>query len=78
MPVQMPRHLFVARDVKVPLYAQAGIPEVCVLDLQSRVVDVYRQSSPDAYRDHQRLGPGERVTSAFLPALDLGASELVS
>src|SRR5688572_12930051 len=31
------------REVKVPLYAQHHIPEVWLVDLQQRQVDVYRQ-----------------------------------
>jgi hypothetical protein len=68
----------VDRDVKVPLYNRTGIPEVWVIDLESRVVDVYRQPSPQGYRDHQRLGPAERLRSASLPAVDLAVAELVS
>jgi Uma2 family endonuclease len=68
----------VDRDIKVPLYARAGILEVWAIDLQSRVVDVYGQPSPEGYRDHQRLGPGERLMSACLPALDVAVSDLVS
>jgi Uma2 family endonuclease len=63
---------------KVPLYARAGIPEVWLVDLGSRLVDVYRQPSPGAYRDHRRAGPGDRLTSDVLPGLDLPVSQVVS
>ena len=49
------------RGVKVPRYAHAGIPEVWVVDLRARAVDVYRQPAGDAYRDEQRAGPGESL-----------------
>lgn len=50
------------RGVKLPRYSRAGIPEVWVVDLQDRVVDVYRRPASEKYFDHERLGPGQAVT----------------
>lgn len=63
---------------KVPLYARAGIPEVWVVDLGSRVIDVYREPATEGYRNHRRVGPGDRLTSIALAALDLPASEVLA
>ncbi len=49
------------RGVKVPRYARAGIPEVWVVDLRERAVDVYRQPSGDLYREQGRLQPGDSL-----------------
>ena len=38
------------RDVKVPLYAAAGIPEAWLVDLRRRRVTVYREPATDGYR----------------------------
>lgn len=38
------------RDVKLPLYAAAGIPETWIADLRARRVTSYRDPSPDGYR----------------------------
>ncbi len=38
------------RDVKIPLYATAGIAEAWLVDLRRRRVTVYRDPSPDGYR----------------------------
>lgn len=37
------------REVKLPLYARAGIPEVWLLDLQQRVLEAHRDPAGDAY-----------------------------
>ena len=46
------------RDVKVPLYANHGIPEVWLLDIQSRQLEIYREPINGVYqqRDCRRAG----------------------
>src|SRR5262249_48453126 len=39
------------RDVKVPLYARAGIPEVWLVDLNGESVGVHREPGPQGYRE---------------------------
>lgn len=65
------------RQVKVPLYARAGIPEVWVIDLEGRFVDVYQQPHRDGYRQHLRIGPGDHLTSASLPVLRFPSADLL-
>ncbi|CAK0782191.1 putative restriction endonuclease domain-containing protein [Gammaproteobacteria bacterium] len=38
------------RTRKLPLYARHGIPEVWLIDLNTRVAEVYRQPEGEAYR----------------------------
>ncbi|MER2529401.1 MAG: Uma2 family endonuclease [Candidatus Competibacter denitrificans] len=46
------------RDVKIPLYARNGIPEVWLLDIQNRQLDIYREPINGQYqqRDSRRTG----------------------
>jgi Uma2 family endonuclease len=46
------------RDVKVPLYASHGIPEVWLLDIQQRQLEIYRDPAHGQYRqrDCRRTG----------------------
>jgi Uma2 family endonuclease len=37
------------RQVKVPLYARAGIPEVWLVDVNAGSITLYRQPGPDGY-----------------------------
>lgn len=55
------------RRVKVPRYGRAGVPEVWVVDLLDRAIDVYREAVGDEYRDERRVGPGESLTIPGVP-----------
>jgi Uma2 family endonuclease len=55
------------RDVKMPLYAQAGIPEAWLIDLNSARIFVYRQPTPEGYQNVRIYYRGEFITpKAFL------------
>ncbi|HYN77560.1 MAG TPA: Uma2 family endonuclease [Lamprocystis sp. (in: g-proteobacteria)] len=55
------------RDVKGLLYAQAGIPEVWLLDIKARVIRRYRAPSPAGYRESDT--PGD-LTAVPIPGLE--------
>jgi Uma2 family endonuclease len=50
------------RQVKVPLYAQAGIPEVWLVDLTTDGVTIYREPEPEGYAQ-VRLATGSDALS---------------
>jgi Uma2 family endonuclease len=55
------------RRIKVPRYARAGVPEVWVVDLRDRAIDVYRGVEGDEYREQRRVGPGESLVIPGVP-----------
>lgn len=59
------------REVKVPLYASTGIPEVWLIDLAHKAVEVYRQPSEQGYREVLRPHPSEPLQCALLPQVSL-------
>jgi Uma2 family endonuclease len=61
----------VDRQIKVPLYARAGIPEVWLVDIGQRHVDIYQNPSPQEYREIRRLGAGQSLTVPGFPDLTL-------
>ena len=65
------------RDVKVGLYAHAGIRETWLVDLQSKRVDVFTQPTPQGYRASRQLRRGERLASQALPAASLLVDEML-
>ncbi len=67
-------------EIKLPLYAQHGVPEVWVFDLENAVLRRYRQPAGDAYTMVETLArPGLLVPDAAPAlALDLGAVPLGS
>jgi Uma2 family endonuclease len=57
------------RDVKVPLYAAHGIPEVWLVDLRHRRLDMFRDPGPDGYRQILRPDASQVVAPLLLPTL---------
>lgn len=49
------------RDLKVPLYAAADIPEVWLVDVQAATVTVYREPKGNAYHSEQVYHPGDVI-----------------
>lgn len=64
------------RDVKLPLYAAAGIREVWIVDLTARVVQVCREPRQAAYRVQSRLERGTLSPLAF-PELELETGQIL-
>lgn len=65
------------REVKTPLYAAAGIPEVWIVDLIAERIEVYRGLRPRGYSQVLGHAPGDRVSPASLPDLVLEVSAVL-
>lgn len=66
------------RETKVPLYAQAGIPEVWILDILRQRLEVYRCPSPDGYREVRYPELQEVITPALLPNLTIRVRDMLT
>ena len=64
------------RNLKLPLYAEAGIREVWLVALEQQAVEVYRDPSAGAYRWAESRRAGDTLAPIALPDLELGVSEL--
>ncbi len=49
------------REVKLPLYARAGIPEIWIVDLKTRVLEAYRRPEHGIYAETSSHGPADSV-----------------
>lgn len=65
------------RQIKVPLYARAGIPEVWVVNLPDEQVEVHARPAGGAYQDVRRHARGEAVNSAAAPGLTVTVDEIL-
>lgn len=65
------------RDVKPPRYAQAGIPEVWIVDLEGCRVESYSAPFAEGYRVSREFGPGERARSVSLEGLSLSGDKIL-
>ena len=65
------------RDVKVPLYAQALIPEVWLVDLANATIHVYSQPANGAYQAISQATFGDTLVSQALPGLALDIDSIL-
>jgi Uma2 family endonuclease len=65
------------RDVKGPLYAQNGIRQYCLLNLQDRELEDYREPSPNGYRTKRTYTADESFTLAAFPKISVKVSDLL-
>ena len=66
------------RDVKVPLYAKAGIPELWIANLEAQVFEIYRQQSETGYQHVQIYGKGEVINLLMLPDVAIAIDEIMN
>lgn len=67
----------VDRQVKLPLYASAGIPEVWLVNLVSEGMEVCRNPSSQGYREVQQVGRGAYVSPQAFPDLQLPVDDIL-
>jgi Uma2 family endonuclease len=65
------------RNVKVPLYARAGIPEAWLILLVKDMVELHSEPVNGKYQKVQRLKRGKKLTSATLPSLTLSVDNIL-
>lgn len=65
------------KNVKLPLYARYGIPEVWIVDLTDNVIEVYSGPVASGYEKVARFVPGEKLSSPSVPDLSVRVSEVV-
>jgi len=59
------------RDVKLPLYTQAGISEMWLVCLAERRIEIYRDPAATGYQDIRILHSGDRIAPLAFPDFEL-------
>lgn len=65
------------RGIKAPLYARHGVRETWVVDVDQRVVHVFRDPSPGGYGTHEVREPDETIAPGAFPDVSVEVRELV-
>lgn len=65
------------REVKSPLYARAGVPELWIVNLVDDLVEVSSEPGPAGYGTTIRFGRDQRVDSPTLPDLSFDAETVL-
>ena len=71
------RSLLKDRNIKVPLYARAGITEVWLVNIPKETIEVYSESHNGKYRKCQKYKRGETVASQTVKGLSLTVNEIL-
>ena len=66
------------RDVKMPLYARAGIAEAWLVSLGDKWIEVYSEPSPRGYLSIRRVLPGSLLAPQAFPDAVLAVSEVLA
>jgi Uma2 family endonuclease len=66
------------RDVKMPLYARAGIPEAWLVDLSAERIAVHHEPHAGRYTHARPAGPGDLLTPVHLPDVTLAVAEILA
>ena len=64
------------RGQKLALYARHGVPEVWIVDLVGRAIEICRTPSATGYAERRRLSEGD-LTPALVPGLTISLAELL-
>jgi Uma2 family endonuclease len=65
------------RDVKLPLYARAGIPEAWLVDLAAETIWQYTRPENGAYQEARQWRRGQSVTLSLPPELTLNVEQIL-
>ncbi len=64
------------RTVKIPLYSEAKIKEVWIIDINSECVEIYRYANTEGYDQMQRYRSGETLSILAFPDIYLTVNEI--
>ncbi len=65
------------REVKVPLYANSGIIELWLIDINNQVIEVYYEPLGDCYKYMQQFQAGQTIYLQSFPNLGFEVNEIL-
>jgi Uma2 family endonuclease len=66
------------REIKIPLYALAGIPEVWIVDVEGELVEVYREPSGHQYAVQENARRGAVLRPLLVPGIALPVENILT
>jgi len=66
------------RDVKLPMYAEAGILEAWIVNLRDDVIEVHQNPNLGMFQQVRIFESGERLESSVLPQLNFEVDSIIS
>jgi hypothetical protein len=66
------------REIKLPLYARAAIPEVWIVDVEGDAVEVYREPYEGEFRHATSAGRSDVVHAVEFPSIAIPVAQVLS
>lgn len=70
--------LYYDRNIKLPLYARHQVPEVWLIDVKEKRLDIYQQPDNDYFRLHIRPKAKEEIQPLVVPSISIAWQGLFS
>jgi Uma2 family endonuclease len=64
------------REEKIPLYAEANIIEVWLVDINEQIVEVYQQPTAAGYQLMQKFASGQTLSIKTFPDVNINVNEI--
>ncbi len=65
------------RQIKIPLYARAEVPEIWLVNLPRKIVEVYTAPKNGKYQVVRKAGKSETLSPIVLPELKIKVSDII-
>ena len=65
------------REVKIPLYAEEGVIEVWLVDINLECVEVYREPATDGYKKVEKFSRGESLIIQAFEDVNISVDEIL-
>jgi Uma2 family endonuclease len=65
------------RGVKIPLYAESGIPEAWIVDLNSDTIFAFRHPSPSGYQEVHQYRREDEISLEAFPGVSLAVKQIL-
>jgi Uma2 family endonuclease len=65
------------REIKLPLYARHGVPEVWIVDLEARLLRFFGKPTGDAYVETSATASPRRTPVAALPGIEIDLAPIL-
>ena len=65
------------REIKIPLYAENGISEAWLIDINQQLIEVYRQAEGNSYQNMRQFFRGDSLTIEAFDDINLTVDEIL-
>ena len=63
--------------MKIPLYAEGGISEVWLVDINEQCVEIYRDPVSTSYQNVQKFQRGQTLSIQAFPDIDITVDQVL-